>query len=222
MREVAPDLARIEFDDEVRLHLNREGDFRQVRNARELRRLLAVIDFDEVRHVALGELVGFEHYCELLGSVLDLDDVADLHLVAGDVDALAVHLDVAVVDELAGGEHRRYELGAIDDGVETALEEADQVLARVALETGRLDVDGVELTLGNVGVVALELLLGAELRTEVGELALAALAVLAGAVFTLVDGALRAAPDVLAHTAIDFILRLTALSHRVLFRKFEF
>jgi hypothetical protein len=74
----------------------------------------------------------------------------------------------------------------------------------------------VELALGNVGVVALELLLGAELHAEVGQLALAALAVLAGAVFTAVHGALRAAPDILAHTAIDLVLRFTALSHRVL------
>ena len=74
----------------------------------------------------------------------------------------------------------------------------------------------MELALGNVGVVALELLLGAELHAEVGQLALAALAVLAGAVFTAVHGALRAAPDILAHTAIDLVLRFTALSHRVL------
>jgi len=64
---------------------------------------------------------------ELLRGVLDLDDVADLDLVARDVDALAVHLDVAVVDELARGEHGRHELGAIDHGVEPALEQADQV-----------------------------------------------------------------------------------------------
>src|SRR5205814_9409514 len=63
---------------------------------------------------------------------------------------------------------------------------------------------------------AFEFLLGAQLHAEVGELALAALAVLAGAVLTAVHGALRAAPDVLAHTAIDLVFRLTALCHRVL------
>ncbi len=182
----------------------------------ELRRLLAVIGLDEVRHVTLAERVRFQHDRELLGGFLHLDDVAGLQLVARDVDALAVHLDVAVVDELARGEHGRHELGAIDDGVETALEQADQVLARVALQPGRFHVDAVELPLGDVGVVALELLLGAELHAEVGELALAALAVLAGAVFALVHGALRAAPDVLAHTAVELVFRLTALCHRVL------
>ena len=115
------------------------------------------------------------------------------------------------------GEDRRDELGAVHDRVETTLEQADQVLAGVTLEAAGLDIDAVELTLADVGVVALQLLLGTQLHAEVGELALAALAVLAGAVFPAVHGALRAAPDVLAHTAIDLVLRLTALSHRVLF-----
>jgi hypothetical protein len=84
-------------------------------------------------------------------------------------------------------------------------------------ELCRFDVDRVELTLGNVGVVALELLLGAQLRAEVGELALAALAMLAGAVFTLVDRALRTAPDVLAHAAVEFVLGFCTLCHRVLY-----
>ena len=115
-------------------------------------------------------------------------DVADLQLVARDVDAAAVHLDVAVVDELARGEHGGDELGAVDHGVETALEQADQVFAGVALHAAGFDIDAVELALGDVGVIALELLLGAQLHAEVGELALAALAVLAGAVFTRFTG----------------------------------
>src|SRR5208283_1181480 len=86
--------------------------------------------------------------------------------------------------------------------------------ARVALEAARLDVIFVELALGNVAVIALDLLLGLELRAEVGRLALAALAVLAGAVFPLVEGAAGAAPDVLAHAAIDLVLRFCALRHR--------
>ncbi|MGY3290651.1 hypothetical protein ACVWWP_003718 [Bradyrhizobium sp. LM3.6] len=98
------------------------------------------------------------------------------------------------------------------------LEQADQVLAGVTLEAAGLDIDAVELALGDVGVVALQLLLGAQLHAEVGELALAALAVLAGTVLAAIDGALRAAPDVLAHTAVELVLGFTALSHRVLCR----
>ncbi len=70
-----------------------------------------------------------------------------------------------------------------------------------------------ELLLGNVGVVALELLLGAQLHAEVGELALAALAMLAGPIFAAIDGALGAAPDILAHTAIKLVLGLNSLCH---------
>ena len=88
-----------------------------------------------------------------------------------------------MVDELARGEHRRHELGAVDDRVEPALEQADQVLRGVAGPADRLVVDVLELLLGDVAVVALELLLGAQLDAEIGELALAPLAVLAGAVF---------------------------------------
>ena len=104
--------------------------------------------------------------------------------------------------------------------MEPAFQKLDQVLAGVALEAARLDIDAVELALGNVGVVALQLLLGAKLHAEVGEFSLAALAMLAGAIFAAVHWALRAAPDVLAHTAIDLVFRLTALCHRVLY-KFE-
>ena len=90
---------------------------------------------------------------------------------------------MAVADELARGEHGRHELGAVDDGVEAALEQADQVLGGGALEAAGLLVDAAELPLGDVAVVALELLLGAQLLAVVGQLGLAPLAVLAGARF---------------------------------------
>src|SRR5215211_6328147 len=119
-----------------------------------------------------------------------------------------------MADELARRERRRHELGPVDDRVETALEQADQVIAGVALEADRLGVVAAELLLGNVGVEALELLLGAQLRAEVAHLALTALAVLAGAVLAAVHGALRAAPDILAHAAVKLVLGLNALRHR--------
>ena len=58
--------ARIEFDDQMRLHLHRERHIRQMRDAGELRGHLAVIDLEEIRHVALAELTGFENDRELL------------------------------------------------------------------------------------------------------------------------------------------------------------
>src|SRR5579863_4970651 len=210
--------ARIEFDDQMRLHLHRERHIRKRGDAGEFRRHLGVIDFEEIGHVALGKLVRFEHVHELLGGFLDLDHVADFQLVASDVDAASIHLDVAVIDELAGGEHGGDEFGAVDHGVETALKQTDQVFTGIALHPAGFDIDAVELALADIGVIALEFLLGAQLHAEVGELALAALAVLAGAVFPAVHRALRAAPDILTHTAIDLVFRLTALCHRVLLR----
>ena len=130
-------------------------------------------------------------------------------------DLAAVDGDVAVVDELASRKRGRHELGAVDDGVETGLEQADQRLRGVATQTDGLFVNLVELLLAEVTVVTLQLLLGAQLQTVVRGLALAALAVLAGAVFTLVDRALGATPEVLAHTAVDLVLCTMALRHRV-------
>src|SRR6266576_3867744 len=78
-----------------------------------------------------------------------------------------------------------------------------------------------ESAFGNIAVIAPQLLLGAQLHAVVGELALAALAVLARTIFAAVDGALRAAPDVLPHTAVDLVFRLVALGHRVLLCLFE-
>src|SRR6185437_12145848 len=121
--------------------------------------------------------------------------------------------DVAVADQLASGPDRRRELGAIDDHVETALEQADQVLRRVALHRDRLDIVPLELLLGDVAVIALELLLGAKLDAVIGELALAALAMLAGAIFAAVHGALGTSEDVLAHAAVELILGAGALGH---------
>src|SRR5262249_43650328 len=128
--------------------------------------------------------------------------------------ALAVDPDVAVVDELARGEDRRDELRPVDDRIEPAFQEADQVLGGIARTADGLVVDILELPLGDVGVVALELLLGAELNAEIGRLALASLAVLAGAILAAVYRALGPAPDVLAEAAVDLVLRRCALGHR--------
>src|SRR5690606_9796896 len=146
-----------------------------------------------------------------------LDHVAGLAAVRTDIDAAAIDLDVAVIDELARGEDRRHELGAIDDGVEARFEQADDMLRRVALAAVRLLVDLAELLLGNIAVMALQLLLGAQLDAEIGQLALAALAVLAGTVFAAVHRGLRTAPDVLAHAAVDLVLCGFALAHRIPF-----
>src|SRR3546814_1634464 len=91
----------------------------------------------------------------------------------------------------------------MDDHGRAALEQADQVLRAVAFHAAGVGVGPLELLLGHVAIIALELLLGAQLDAEVGHLALAALSVLAGTIFALVDRALRATEDVLAHAAVE-------------------
>jgi hypothetical protein len=189
------------------------GHIAEARGAHEGRGHLGMVGVDVVRHVTLGKLNGLQHGGHLLGLLADLDHVAFLHAVGGDVHALAVHRDVAVVHELARGEDGRHELRAVDDGVETALQQADQKLTGVAALTLGVGEDAAELLLGQVAVIALQLLLGAQLQAEVGQLALAALAVLAGAVFAARDGGFRTPPDVFAHPAVDLVLGRRAFGH---------
>src|SRR5262249_44278870 len=87
------------------------------------------------------------------------------------------------------------------------------VRTAVALEPPRFLIDAAELTFGNVAIVAAQFLLGLELHAVVGELTLAALAVLARPVFTPVHRALWPTPDVLAHPAVDLVFGLHALGH---------
>jgi hypothetical protein len=65
----------------MRLHLHRERHIGEAGDADEFCGHLAVVDFQKIRHVALGKLGCFEHRRELLGGFLDLDGVADLQLV---------------------------------------------------------------------------------------------------------------------------------------------
>ena len=55
------ELARVEFDDQVRFHDDRVRHVGQGRNAGEGRDHLVVVDFDVVRNVTLGELDRFEN-----------------------------------------------------------------------------------------------------------------------------------------------------------------
>src|SRR5690606_37285752 len=107
-----------------------------------------------------------------------------------------------MVDELACRKDGRHEFRAINDCIETRFQETDQRLRRVALAAVRLVVDLAELFLRNVAVVALQLLLGAQLDAIIGQLALASLAMLARAIFAAIDRGFRASPDIFAHTAI--------------------
>ncbi len=120
-----------------------------------------------------------------------------------------------MVDELTGGEGGGHELHAVDDRIKTTLQQLNQVLAGVATAADGFGVETAELLLADVAVVALQLLLGHQLQTEVRRL-LAALTMLAGAILTAVDRALGAAPEVDAQTAVDLILGLLTLAHTII------
>ena len=120
---------------------------------------------------------------------------------------------MAVVHELACGKNGCDELCAVDNRGQAALEQADQVFTSIAFNTLGLTVDAAELLFGQVAVVAFELLLGAQLDTEIRDFTLAALTVLAGAIFATVDRGFWAAPNVFAHTAIEFVLGRRAFGH---------
>src|SRR6185369_11113135 len=171
------------------------------------------VGYDVIGDVALGEALGLDHKRHLLRLGPEFDDVADIDTAAGDVALHAVDPDVAVADQLSRGPDRRRELGAIDDHVEPALEQSDQVLRGVTLHADRVGIIPLELLFGDVAVIALELLLRAQLHAIVAELALAALAVLPGAIFAAVDRALGASEDILAHAAVEFVFGAGALRH---------
>src|SRR5690606_20399219 len=101
--------------------------------------------------------------------------------------------------------------------IQPALEQADQDLARIAPAAGRFLVDAAERLLGDVAVIAFQLLLGAQLQAEIRHLALAALAMLARSVGADIERALGPAPDIFAKTAVDLVLLAVALRHRVSF-----
>ena len=101
------------------------------------------------------------------------DDVALADAVARNVDALAVDLDQAVVDELAGLRASGRPAGAERDVVETLLEQTQQVLARRAAEADGLYVGALELALEEP-VDVLRLLLLLQLGEVLGGVAAAA------------------------------------------------
>ena len=124
------------------------------------------------------------------------------------------HGHVTVTDELAGRENGRHEFHAVDDGVEAAFQQLDHVLRRVALAARGFVVIAAELALTDIAVIALQLLLGHQLRAVVGRL-LAALTVLAGAIFATIDRALCTAPQIDAKTAVDLMLRIQTLAQNI-------
>mgnify|MGYP003636780745 CR=1 FL=1 len=171
---------RVEFDHEVRFHHNRVWHVAQGGCANECRCHFGVIDFHVIWNVTLGQLSSFQQGNHLLGTVTHFDHVAFFDAVGRNVNLLAVHFNVAVVHELACSKYRGHEFGAVHNSVQPAFQQTNQVFTRIAFYTLGFTVDAAELLFGQVAIVTLELLLGAQLNTKVRNLALTALTVLPG------------------------------------------
>ena len=100
--------------------------------------LAAVADLEPAhdRTVEHVEVVADDDHLHRL--LAERDHLAGTHPVAGDVHPLAVDVDQAVVDELAGLRTGGGPAGAVDDVVEAQLEQAEQVLTGDAGEAGGL------------------------------------------------------------------------------------
>src|SRR5688572_21451135 len=168
MRMKPSKLLGVELDDQVFVDVGRQiGALRQsLERARHLFR----VDLDPTRREVhlLRQRQRFLDAKLLARTLGDRDLVARLDLEGRQVDLLAVDHDGLVRDELARLRPRHGEAHAIDDVVEALLEDAEQVLAGVALLAGGLRVDVAELALEQA-VDALDLLLLAQLDGVVGQ-----------------------------------------------------
>src|SRR6476620_11606355 len=117
--------ARVELDDELLVNVlghlfargqTHDGGLDRLGIHREPARDIANAVFLEA---ARGELTGSRR-------VLNLDLVARLHVVAGDVDLVAIHADVTVVHELTRRSAALREAEEIDGAIEAALEELQE------------------------------------------------------------------------------------------------
>ena len=140
-----------------------------------------------VEHL-LGALDGLE----AAAALADGDGVANPEVNAGHVGNPAVDGEVAVGDQLPRLGTGGAKAGTVDDVVEAQLQPPQQLEAGLTLTVGGVAVVVVELGLLHA-VDAPGPLLGAQLDAEVGHLAAARLAVLAGRVGPALEGALGVA-----------------------------
>src|SRR5690349_5849304 len=119
-------LARIQFDDQAFVDV--AGDVTTFRHLLERTFELLRIDRNPARDTALlGERQRFENARLLLGLLAHGHDVTRLHLQRRDVRHHAIDRDRLVAHELARFSTRRAEAHAVDDVVETRLEQLQQV-----------------------------------------------------------------------------------------------
>src|SRR5581483_3301662 len=182
-----PCLLRVEFDDE--LLLDRQTDVFALRKIHHGAEELLRVQLKPRRNAAARcRFDGLADLIVLPALLANLDDVPLTSLEGGNVDLLAVHLDVTVANELTRLSARGGKAQRVDDVVETKLELAEQVLAGdSALLLSTREV-GPELALQKT-INTLDLLLFTKLHAVAENLRTAA-AMLARCVVAALDGAL--------------------------------
>src|SRR5271170_646963 len=170
-------LLRIQFDDQLFVHRRRLHVF-AARHGYYLRLEIRRVDVQPRRHaLGLGQVARFEDHRVLVHVVLQLDFVAHVHQIAGDVDLLPLDPDVAVQHQLPGLRPRSAYAHPVDHVVQTAFEHHHQVRARGAFLAFRLFEIVAELAFQQP-VGALHLLLLAQLHAVAHHLRFAGLAML--------------------------------------------
>lgn len=152
--------AGVVLDDELLVADHR--DLLAVRLTVQAERQGLEVHLEVARGLAVGgeaTLTGDLEERLVLGAVADLHDVVRTDTEGRLVDLLAVDLDVAVDDHLAGLVDRAGETRTQDQRVEAALQLHDQGLTGLALDLGGTLVGADELTLGDVVLSAQALLL---------------------------------------------------------------
>src|SRR5215207_10857037 len=155
-----PALLGIQLDDERFLH--RRIDVGALGHLQNLARQVVVVGLQPWRNRGC-QVSGIADDLLDRAASLERHDVVGLDLEARDVHPPAVHLKVAVADDLARLSARGSEAEAIDDVVETRLEHPQELLARDSRALRRLVVVVAELLLENA-VVATCLLLLTQLK----------------------------------------------------------
>ena len=186
-------LLGVQLDDEVLL--DRKVNIVALGHADDLGNHIVGIVLQPLRRLTEG--IGFDAGLDLLqtaAAVLQRDDHARLHKIAGDVDLAAVYGEVAVRHELTRFRAAHGKAQTVDHVIQTALQNGEQVLAGLAGTALRKIVVAAELLLEHA-VVSLGLLLLTQLQAVLGVLA-AALAVLAGVAAAALHGALAGVASV--------------------------
>src|SRR6218665_1638246 len=171
-------LTRVQLNDQRFVDLSTE--LIAVRRLLEHAFQLRGVDRDPGRQAdGLGQLHRVDDAQLLLGLLAHGNGVAGLDQVGRDVDDFTVHGDALVRDQLASFGARGAEAHAVNDVVQTAFQQRQQVHAGRALAALGFSEVAAELTLQHA-IHALDLLLFTPLQTEVGGALTGGTAVLAG------------------------------------------